>query len=223
LGGNILDNSGDTQIATIDSDEVERAFQHLADLALVHEVWDPTFPGNEESVGTGLAAMTEEQAWIIGSFAGTYADIYPNLGFAPNPTPTSDPPPYNGYKSTVLSVSALSGHNDEAGASFRFLEYLYKDAGKDTFWGKAELLSCAPVRADLIDDPRLEANPALKVVAEVVPFQKDPVYLAEELYVAWADTLTRIVLENVPVTEALAALNAQWQDILDQGLAKNMV
>jgi ABC-type glycerol-3-phosphate transport system substrate-binding protein len=174
-------------------------------------------------VGTGLAAMTEEQAWIIGELASTYADIFPDLGFAPNPTPTSDPPPYLGYKSTVLSVSALSGHDDEAGASFRFLEYLYKDAGKDFFWAKAELLSSAPVRADLMDDPRLEANPALKVVAEVLPFQKDPVYLSEDLDVAWNDALARITIEHVPVAEALATLNAQWQDLLDQGLAKNMV
>jgi ABC-type glycerol-3-phosphate transport system substrate-binding protein len=223
LGGNILDNSGDTQVATIDSEEVQRAFQHLADLALVHEVWDPTFPNNEESVGAGLAAMTEEQSWIIGEYAATYADIFPDLGFAPNPTPTSDAPPYLGYRSTVLSVSALTGHTDEAGASFRFLEYLYKDAGKDFFWAKAELLSSAPVRADLMDDPRLQANPALKVVAEVLPLEKDPAYLSGDLYTPWADALAQITIENVPVAEALATLNAQWHDILDQGLAKNMV
>jgi ABC-type glycerol-3-phosphate transport system substrate-binding protein len=223
LGGNILDNSGDAQVATIDSDEVQRAFQYLADLALVHEVWDPTFPSNEEAVGTGLAAMTEEQSWIIGEFAGTYADIFPDLGFAPNPTPTSDAPPFLGYKSTVLSVSALTGHTDEAGASFRYLEYLYKDAGKDAFWGLAELLSSAPVRADLADDPRLEANPALKVVSEVLPLEKDPVYLNEDLGAAWNDALTRITIEHAPVAEALATLNTRWQELLDQGLAKYMV
>ncbi len=223
LGGNILDNSGDTQMSTIDSDEVQRAFQHLADLALVHEVWDPTFPSNAESVGTGLAAMTEEQAWIIGEFAGTYADIFPDLGVAPNPTPTSDSAPYNGYKSTTLSVSALDGHPDEAGHSFRYLEHLYKVEGKDTFWGLAELLSCAPVRSDLVDDPRLNDNPALKVVAEVVALQKDPVYLSDELNTAWADALTRITIEKTSVAEALVTLNSQWQEILDQGLAKNMV
>jgi len=223
LGGNILKNSGDTQTATIDSDEVQRAFQHYADLALVHEVWDPTFPGNAESVGTGIAAMTEEQSWIIGEYAGTYADIFPNLGFAPNPTPTGDVPPYTGYKSTVLSVSALSGHPDEDGASFRYLEYLYKTAGKDAFWELANLLSSAPVRSDLVNDPRLDANPALKVVAGVVPSQKDPVYLNEDLGTAWTDALSRMAIEKVPVTEVLAALNTQWQGLLDQGLSKYMV
>lgn len=93
LGGNIVTGEGDSKRANFDSEEVVLAFKHLSDLANVHNVWDPTFPGNLESVGSGLAAMTEDQAWVIGEFAGSYADIYPELGFAPNPTPSGKPDP----------------------------------------------------------------------------------------------------------------------------------
>ncbi|MEZ4869698.1 MAG: extracellular solute-binding protein [Caldilineaceae bacterium] len=220
LGGNIIEGEGEAMRAIFDSEEVVRAFQHMADLANVHNVWDPTFPGHLESVGTGLAAMTEDQAWVIGEFAGTYADIFPELGFAPNPTPTGKPDPYYGYKSTVLCISALEGHPDEAGATFRFLEYLYKDAGKEAFWGLAELLSCAPVRADLADDPRLKENNALSVVAEVIAFQKDPVAPPEDMYDPWGDALRLMTLEGQPVATVLADLNQQVQDLIDQGLAK---
>ena len=33
--------------------------------------------------------MTEDQAWIIGEFSATYADINPDLGYTSNPTPTA--------------------------------------------------------------------------------------------------------------------------------------
>ena len=220
VGGNIIENSGDTQTATIDSPEVERAFQHLADLALVHQVWDPTFPENIESVGTGLAAMTEDQAWILGEFGATYADIYPDLGFAVNPTPTGKPEPYLGYKSTVLSVSALTGHEDQAPATFRFLEHLYKTVGQDIYLELAQLLSCAPARADLAEDPRLLENPGLAKVAEVIPFEKDPVQPPPEMYDLWLNTLRKIVMENEPTSAALAQLNTDVQALIDQGLAK---
>lgn len=219
LGGNIVEGEGDAKRATFDSEECVMAFKHLTDLATVHEVWDPTFPGNLESVGAGLAAMTEDQAWVIGEFAGTYADIYPDLGFAPNPTPSGNADPYYGYKSTVLSVSALTGHNDQAPETFRFLEYLYKDTGKEAYWGLAELISCAPVRADLVDDPRLAANEALSMVASVIPFQKDPVAPPENMYGPWGDVIGRIVNEGMPVESALAEMNAQVQGLIDDGLA----
>ena len=220
LGGNIVDNSGATQMATIESLEVERAFQHLADLALVHKVWDPTFPTNIESVGTGLAAMTEDQAWIIGEFTNTYADIYPDLGFAANPTPAGEREPYLGYKSTVLSVSALTGHEEQAPATFRFLEHLYQTVGQDIYLQLAQLLSCAPARADLATDPRLLENPGLAKVAEVIPYEKDPVQPPPEMYDLWANTLKKMVMENEPAAAALAQLNTDVQALLDQGLAK---
>lgn len=220
LGGNIVTGEGDAKQANFTSEEVVRAFQHMADLANVHNVWDPTFPGHLESVGAGLAAMTEDQAWVIGEFANTFSDTYPELGFAPNPTPSGSPEPYLGYKSTVLSVSALTGHPDEAGDTFRFLEYLYKDTGKEAFWGLAELLSCAPVRADLAADPRMDDNPALSVVAEVIPFQKDPVAPPEDMYDPWADALRLMTLEGQPVESVLAELDMQVQALIDQGLAK---
>ncbi|MBV7339625.1 substrate-binding domain-containing protein [Chloroflexi bacterium TSY] len=222
LGGNIVTGEGDSKRANFDSEEVVLAFKHLSDLANVHNVWDPTFPGNLESVGSGLAAMTEDQAWVIGEFAGSYADIYPELGFAPNPTPSGKPDPYYGYKSTVLSVSALDGHPDQAGETFRCLEYLYKDAGKDAYWGLAELISCAPVRADLADDPRLRENEAISIVSDLIPFQRDPVAPPEGMYGPWSDALSLMTSEGIPVETALAGLNEQIQALIDEGVAQHL-
>jgi multiple sugar transport system substrate-binding protein len=219
-GANFIRVEGDTKVATFDTLEVERAFQFMTDLALVHGVWDPTFPDNVESVGTGLAAMTQDQAWIIGEYANTYADIYPDLGFAANPTPTGEPDPLYGYKSTVLSVSALAGREPEYPATFRFLEHLYKNVGQDIYLQLSQLLSCAPARADLVEDPRLLENPGLAKVAEVIPFEKDPVQPPPEMYDLWANALSRMVMENEPVPSVLATLNQDVQALIDQGLAQ---
>jgi ABC-type glycerol-3-phosphate transport system substrate-binding protein len=223
LGGNIVKRNGDKQTATLDSPEAEKAFTHLADLVFKHTVWDPTFPNNLESVGTGVAAMTEDQSWVLGEFSGTYADIYPELGFAPNPTPTGKPEPLYGYKSTVLDISAMvSGRTEEYMPTFRFLEYHYKEGGKDAFWKLCELVQCAPERADLFDDPRLKTLPGLQKVAEVLPYEHDPVQPPEELYTIWQDVLNRAVIEGEPVPNALAYGNGELQKLLDQGLAKNL-
>ena len=61
-------------------------------------------------MGTGLAAMTEEQTWIIGEFENTYPDIAPDIVYTAPPTPTGKPEPLYGYKDTVTSISALAGH-----------------------------------------------------------------------------------------------------------------
>jgi ABC-type glycerol-3-phosphate transport system substrate-binding protein len=164
--------------------------------------------------------MTQDQAWIIGEFTGTYADIYPDLGFAANPTPTGKPDPYYGYKSTVLSVSALRGREAEYPATFRFLEYLYKDAGPDIYAQLAALLSCAPARADLADDPRILENPGLAKVVEVIPFEYDPVQPPPEMYTLWADALMRMVMEGAPVASELAQLNQAVQGLIDEGQAQ---
>jgi multiple sugar transport system substrate-binding protein len=219
VGGGFVSGEGDSKVATLDSPEAERAFQYMADLALVHGVWDPAYPDNLESVGTGLAAMTEDQAWVIGEYANTYADIYPELGFATNPTPTGKPDPYYGYKSTVLSVSALRGREEEYPATFRFIEHLYKDAGQDIYRQLAELLSCAPARADLAEDPTILVNEGLAKVVEVIPNEKDPVQPPPEMYTLWADSLMRIVMEGAPVASELVQLNEQLQGLIDQGLA----
>ena len=78
-------------------------------------------------------------------------------------------------------------------------------------------------RADLAGDERLMENVALAKVAEVVPFEYDPVQPPPEMYDMWADALNRIVLEGETVTASLATLNEQVQGLIDQGLADNLV
>jgi multiple sugar transport system substrate-binding protein len=220
LGGNIVRREGDRQEATFDSPEMEKALQYLiADMVAQYEVWDPTFPSNIESVGTGLAAMTEDQSWIVGEFRTTYADLYPDLGFAANPTPTGQPDPFYGYKSTVLDVSALKGRPEDYEATFRFLEFLFKE-GKEFYWQLCDLISCAPERKDLFDDPRLASSPGLVKAAEVLPFEHDPVQPPEELGSIWANVISQIAIDGKPVAEACAYGNEELQKLLDQGLAQ---
>jgi multiple sugar transport system substrate-binding protein len=118
-GGNIVKVEGDQQVATFDSPEMQAALQHLID-DQVHKLtsWDAAFPDNLESIGTGLAAMTEDQSWVLGEYKGSYADVYPDLAYAPNPTPSGEPDPVYGYKSTVLDISVLKGHEASYPATF---------------------------------------------------------------------------------------------------------
>ena len=223
LGGNVIQNDGATQTSTFTSPEVKEAYQHIADLALVHECWDPAFPWNGESIGTGLAAMTEEQTWMIGEFENTYADIYPNIAFAANPTPTGEADPLYGYKDTVTSISALAGHPENYPATFDFLEFLYKDGGKEAYLALCQLIQLVPERADLMDDPRLLESPGLAKAAEVISKERNYAALPDRANQVMNDTLTAIVLEGMPIDEALARGDAEIQKIIDEGLAKNWV
>lgn len=114
------------------------------------------------------------------------------MGFAPNPTLSGKADPYYDYKSTVLSVSALDDHPDRLLKRSASLNISTKIA----YWGLAELISCAPVRTDLADDPRLKENVALSVVADVVAFQKDPVAPPEDMYGPWSDALGLMTREG---------------------------
>lgn len=116
----------------------------------------------------------------------------------------------------------MDGHPDQAGETFRCLEYLYKDAGKDAYWGLAELISCAPVRADLADDPRLRENEAISIVSDLIPFQRDPVAPPEGMYGPWSDALSLMTSEGIPVETALAGLNEQIQALIDEGVAQHL-
>jgi multiple sugar transport system substrate-binding protein len=223
LGGNIIKNDGETQTSTYTSPEVKEAFQYIADLALVHECWDPAFPGNVEAMGTGLAAMTEEQTWVIGEFTGTYPDIYPDIGFAANPTPTGEPEPVYGYKDTVTSISALAGHPENYSATFDFLEFLYKDGGKEAYLALCELIQLVPERTDLMDDPRLLASPGLAKAAEVLSKERNYAAIPERVTEVMTNTLHAIVLEGMAIDEALEIGDAAIQGIIDEGLAKHWV
>jgi ABC-type glycerol-3-phosphate transport system substrate-binding protein len=191
----------------------------------VHKLtsWDAAFPDNLESIGTGLAAMTEDQSWVLGEYKGSYADVYPDLEYAPNPTPSGEADPFYGYKSTVLDISVLKGHEASYPATFQFMSYMLKEAGPDTYRALCELISCAPERADLFDDATLAAVPGMSVVTQVLPLQRDPVQPPEELYPVWENVVHQIAIEGKTVEEACAYGQEELQKILDQGLAKNLV
>ncbi|MDE0430184.1 MAG: hypothetical protein OXH98_10445 [Caldilineaceae bacterium] len=99
---------------------------------ILHPVWHPGFP-DHQAVGKGRAATTEEQTWAINEFANTYPDSFPDIGYSYPPTPSGAPAPLLGYKDIVTSISALAGHPDNDGDTLEFMEYLYKDGGKEAY------------------------------------------------------------------------------------------
>ena len=222
LGGNVIQNNGDEQISLMTSSEVHEAFTYISDMALVHEVWDPGFP-NFDSIGNGLAAMTEEQTWVIGEYINTYPDMYPNIGYSHPPTPTGEADPLYGYKDTVTSISAVTGHSENDGDTWEFMEFLYKDGGKDAYWALCELISLVPERADLMSDPRLLETPGLKEASEVNPKERNYAAVPERAGAVINDVLFLIVNEGRPVAEALEYGDSEIQKLIDEGLAKYWV
>lgn len=222
LGGNVVDAAGDTVQATFDSPEAIEGFGTVADWVLTHEVWDNEFPWNGEALGTGLGCMTEEQSWIVGELRSTYPDVYPDLGFAPPPTPTGRPDPVYGYKSTVLSVSAFKGHAEAYDAVYDFLKYLYVDAGAEAYWALAQMISIAPARSDLLSDPRLQADAGLAIAAQLQGLEHDPVEPPPALNDLYGEAYFRMLQEGMPVAEAMAILNRDAQALFDSGVGAEM-
>ena len=159
---------------------------------------------------------------IVGEFRASFPDVYPDLGFAPPPTPTGNPEPVHGYKSTVLSVSAFKGDTETYDAVYDFLKYLYVDAGKDAYWNLAELISIAPARADLLDDPRLLSDPGLAMAAQMQATEHDPVEPPGDMNGAIGDAFYRIFREGSSVEAAMEILNTDVQAIFDRGLGTEM-
>ena len=222
LGGNVIRNSGDEQISLMTSPEVHDAFTYVADLARTHKVWHPSLP-DHEAVGKGRAAMTEEQTWAIKEFSDTYPDIYPDIGYSHPPTPTGGPDPLFGYKNIVPSISALTGRPESEGATWQFMEYLYKDGGKDAYRALCLLSALAPERADLMSDPRLMEAPGLSVAAEVNPWERSYGAVPYRAAAVLHDVLHLIVNEGRTVSEALEHGETEIQMIIDEGLARYWV
>lgn len=223
LGGNVVDSSSGQVTATFDSEESIAGFKFIADLDLVHDVWDRDFPWNGEAVGTGLACMTEEQAWIVGELRASFPDIYDHLGFAPPPTPSGSPDPLYGYKSTVLSVAAFKGREESYDAVYDFLKYLYVDAGTEAYWALAKMISIAPVRSELLNDPRLGEDAGLAMAAQVLAQEHDPVEPPPELGAVYGDAYFRMLNEGMAAEEAMALANEEAQNLFDLGLGAEMV
>ena len=160
---------------------------------------------------------------MIGEYINTYPDMYPNIGYSHPPTPTGEADPLYGYKDTVTSISAVTGHSENDGDTWEFMEFLYKDGGKDAYWALCELISLVPERADLMSDPRLLETPGLKEASEVNPKERNYAAVPERAGAVINDVLFLIVNEGRPVAEALEYGDTEIQKLIDEGLAKYWV
>jgi len=220
LGGNIISRDSGQPVVTFDTPEMQQVYQFLADLELKHKVWSHDFLETGQAIGTGAAAMSICESWLIGDWRAEYPDTLADLGFAPPPTPTGGPNPSYGRKSVVLDVSVMSGRPAaEEEAAFRFLDYFYKER-LDTQFDLIDLIAAAPERPDLLEDPRLKDSPWLAVMPEFAAREHDPVQVNGDLAQALADVLTLILVSGQSVPEAVRYGQEQVQAIFDSGSLK---
>lgn len=220
-GGNIIQIQDGKQVSGWTTDAVRQVYQLLSDMAFKDMVWDSSFPGDTEAVGTGKAAITIDESWIIGEFKNTYADVYGDLGYALPATPSGKADPYYGYKRYVLDVAVMKGRADEYLPAFQFIEYMQKQR-PDVIMRLCEISTLIPNRPDLTSDPKVLESPVNKVGIEALPKEYDVVMQPDELWQIVADLVNRIAVQQVPLEEALALADAEWQQVLDDGLAKYM-
>jgi ABC-type glycerol-3-phosphate transport system substrate-binding protein len=223
LGGNLVSHD-DPPKATVNTEEWVKAWEFIYDMYYEHKTTDVGFTGAIDAIGTGLCAMASELTWVIGEFQGTYAEVWPDMGIAPPPTPTGEPDPWYGWKNSVLSICALTGKPDEYPATFEFLGFLYKEGGRDAYREIIKLLGIAPVRADLYDDPEILSMPGMKdVVLKVEPLEVDAVNRPEDFMDFWdGDLRYRIIEQQESIQAVLDDANARLQQIIDDGLAEGI-
>jgi ABC-type glycerol-3-phosphate transport system substrate-binding protein len=124
----------------------------------------------------------------------------------------------------VLAVSALTGKPDEYEATFDFLEFLYKDGGRQAFKEVDMLLGIAPVRADLFDDSDILAMPGMQdVILEIEGLEYDNVNRPAEFNDYWlSDVMFRIIDQQESIPDVLEDADAKLQQLIDDGLALNI-
>lgn len=220
IGGKLV-TEGDDPMASLNTSEWVTAMQWVQDMFYVHGVADVEMPNSGTAIGTGLCAMANAQTWWMGEFQGSYADVWPDIGVAAPPTPTGEADPLYGWKNSVLSLAALKGRPPEYAATLSFLEFFYKEGGRDAHRELAKLLGCVPTRADLQDDPDILAMPAMQdVLLGLVSLEYDNVNRPEDYYNYWnSDVIFRILNEQESVPGVLEDATATLQEMIDSGLA----
>lgn len=217
LGGNIVSRESGQPVVTFDTPEMRQAYQFLADLELEHKVWSHDFLLVGQAIGSGAAAMTICESWLIGEWRDNFPDILGDLGFAAPPTPTGDRDPSYGRKSLVLDISVMNGRPvEEQEAAFRFLEYFYKER-LDIQFQLIDLVALAAERLDLLEDPRIQDAPWLGVMPEFAAHQHDPVQLTGDLDMVMNDVLTLILVSGQSVPDAVRYGQEQVQALFDGG------
>ncbi len=223
VGGHLVKKQGDKLESTFNTPEMAKAYSFLADSVQKYKVWSPDFLAADQGIGNAKAGMYIGEGYIVGNLQTSFPDVFPDLAYAPPPTPTGEPQPYYGRKSEVLLLSVMKGRPDnEYAPTFQFLEYFYKQR-TDSLFELVKLLNLVPDRKELFDEPDVKSSASLTTLINVLPKEFDPIETTQDLQKILDDVRDRIILQNEPIASALVYGDQQWQKVLDDGLVKHIL
>jgi multiple sugar transport system substrate-binding protein len=214
LGGYLFTDEYGTE-SNYNSPQTKEAAQFIYDLFYKHKIASLEFPVFIESWASELAGM----CWMS-TFLGGYTDqAVPELnwGLAPAPLPGVDRmPELSAWTMVTVSfdIPVVSAYAtaEEKEAAFTLLRFLIDD--EEFMVNTAKALSVIPSRIDLLTRPEFQ-TPINKVVTMLVDYGvytgEDVVDLKWVLHPKW---LERILLEHLPIDEALDQAKAEGDKIL---------
>ena len=117
----------------------------------------------EDQFGHGQVAMIGHWNWVAGYFNATYPDV--NWGYFLIPTKDgSEPVAYDRYEMEwTLAVSSA----DEAKRAVAFDVLKFYICEQNSYLDHAVRIGCVCANKNLVDDPKFDAQPNLKVISEI--------------------------------------------------------
>ena len=177
-----------------------KALEFIWSLVFQDKVTQPGFLNPWEAFGTGKAAMIYAWTWTSGWLDYNYPDLKWNV-FA-LPTESGGNLPARGRNNYECGYAVPKGAKNKAEA-FRFLKWLWD---QDDFIVElcTKAMGSLPGKLALWDDPRIQEDKTLRVLADVVPYTvfpgELPPWLTGEVM---ADLETRMIDQGVSPDEAL--------------------
>ena len=219
LGGNIVKVLPDgTRESNMLSPESVEAFKFYTSLYTEHKIIPAEFLDFADAVGTKKCAIGHLESYILGEFVNTFPDTEKELGWSHSPTPTGKPDPSYGMKVNYIGLTVFKNRPVvEKEAAFEYLESLLNE-NDDILAEIAQMLGSMVGKVPVRQNPIFQEVEALRVVAEVLPYMRDPVaLLSDETGRILNDARDRVVLVGMSEDESLQQAHEEWDAVLKEG------
>jgi len=190
------------------------ALQLLEGMLNEDRVTQAGFLGGNEALGTGNAAMAYCWSWLSGQLDGEYPDI--NYGAFRLPTFDGKLAPGPIARNNGETGMAVMASSDEKQlASFEFLKWLYEET--DYLVDLNLVLGTAPARKDLLNNPRITANPIIAALAEQIPYTNIPGEIPGDIEQGGGlRTIADLIFYGASSEEALATAEEEANNVLKE-------